>query len=174
VAERVKLVRASDPDPVDIRLNNGETVRFKSTVLPEGGRMFSYTPVSDLVRRADVGDRVITRITDICRDGQRASDVVARIGGEEFVMLPETPLESALLVADRLRRRIADTPLLDAIARVALTVSIGVAEAGSRTENVAALLKDADDALYRAKNAGRDRVETATTEAPAAPIALAS
>jgi GGDEF domain-containing protein len=53
VAERVRLVRAGDPDPIDIRLSSGETVRFKCTVLPDGGRMLSYTQVTDLVQRAD-------------------------------------------------------------------------------------------------------------------------
>jgi diguanylate cyclase (GGDEF)-like protein len=233
VAERVRLVRAGDRSPIDIRLSTGDTIRFKCTVLPDGGRMLSYIEVTDLVQRADewadlasvdgltglfnrrhflelaesewsrfdryerplslmmidvdrfksindrfghdVGDRVIEHVASICREGKRTSDIVARIGGEEFVMLlPETPLESAMLVAERLRRRIADSPLLDAAARVALTASIGVAEAGNRTDGVAALMKDADEALYRAKNAGRDRVVAATTEPPVAPIALAS
>jgi diguanylate cyclase (GGDEF)-like protein len=233
VAERVRLVRAGDPTTIDIRLSSGETLRFKCTVLPDGGRMLSYTPVTDLVQRADewedlasvdgltglfnrrhflelaesewsrfdryerplslmmididlfksindrhghdVGDRVIEHIASICREGKRASDIVARIGGEEFVMLlPETPLDSAVLVAERLRRRIAESPLLDAAARVALTASIGVAEAGAPTDGVAALMKEADAALYRAKNAGRNRVVAATDAPPAAPIALAS
>ena len=232
VAERVRLVRAGDPNLIDIRLSTGDTIRFKCTVLPDGGRMLSYMQVTDLVRRADawedlasvdgltglfnrrhflelaesewsrsdryerplslmmididrfktindrfghdVGDRVIAHVADICRDGKRGSDIVARMGGEEFVMLlPETTLESAVLVAERLRRRIADTPLLEPAARVALTASIGVAEAGRRTENIAALMKDADEALYRAKNAGRDRV-VAAAHPPAAPIAIAS
>ena len=233
VAERVRLVRAGDPTPIDIRLNGGDTIRFKCTVLPDGGRMLSYTQVTDLVQRADewedlasvdgltglfnrrhflelaesewsrfdryerplslmmididhfksindrfghdIGDRVIEHVASICREGKRASDIVARIGGEEFVtLLPETPLDSALLVAERLRRRIAESPLLDAAARVALTASIGVAEAGARTGNIAALMKDADEALYRAKNAGRDRVVAAGAEPPTSPIALAS
>ena len=233
VAERVKLVRAGDPAPVDIRMSNGDTVRFKCTVLPDGGRMLSYTLVTDLVRRADeleglasvdgltglfnrrhfldlaesewsrfdryerplslmmididrfksindryghdVGDRVIAHVAGICREGKRASDIICRIGGEEFVMLlPETPLDSAVLVAERLRRRIADSPLLDPATRVALTASIGVAEAGSLTADIMALMMAADEALYRAKNAGRDRVVAASVEIPPTPIALAS
>ena len=233
VAERVKLVRAGDPAPIDIRMSNGDTIRFKCTVLPDGGRMLSYTRVTDLVRRADaweglasvdgltglfnrrhflelaeaewsrfdryerplslmmididrfkaindrfghdIGDQVIVHVADICRQGKRASDIVGRIGGEEFVMLLlETPLDSAVMVAERLRRRIADSPLLDPAARLALTASIGVAEAGSLTPDIMALMKAADAALYRAKNAGRDRVVAASAEIPAAPIALAS
>ncbi len=232
VAERVQLVRAGDASPLDIRLTSGDTIRFKCKVLPDGGRMLSYTQVTDLVERADawadlasvdgltglfnrrhflelaeiewsrsdryerplalmmididrfksindhfghdVGDRVIEHVASICREGKRASDIVARIGGEEFViLLPETPIESAVLVAERLRRRIAESPLLDAAARVALTVSIGVAQAGRGTETIEALMKHADAALYRAKNTGRDRV-VAAADPPAAPIALAS
>jgi diguanylate cyclase (GGDEF)-like protein len=233
VSERVRLVRAGDPNLLDLRLSSGDTFRFKCTVLPDGGRMLSYTQVTDLVRRADewedlasvdgltglfnrrhflelaesewsrfdrydrplslmmididrfkaindrfghdVGDRVIEHVAALCREGKRASDTVARIGGEEFVMLlPETPLDSAHLVAERLRRRIADTPLLDAAARVALTASIGVAEADGRTGDIAALMKRADEALYQAKHAGRDRVVAATAAPPAGPVALAS
>jgi len=233
VSERVRLVRAGDPNLLDLRLSNGDIFRFKCTVLPDGGRMLSYTQVTDLVRRADewedlasvdgltglfnrrhflelaesewsrfdrydrplslmmvdvdrfksindrfghdVGDRVIQHVATLSREGKRASDIVSRIGGEEFVMLlPETSLDSAVLVAERLRRRIADTPLLDASARVALTASIGVAEADGRTGDIAALMKRADEALYRAKNAGRDRVVAATAEPPSGPVALAS
>src|SRR5262249_20766581 len=54
VAERIRRVRAGDLDPLDIRLSNGEGVRLRCTVLPAGGRMLTYTPITDLVQRATV------------------------------------------------------------------------------------------------------------------------
>lgn len=227
VADRVRRIRAGDLDPLDIRLSNGTIYRLECDVLPAGGRMLSYTPVTDLVQRAsvdsmtslfnrrhflelaegewsrfdryerplslmmldidlfksindryghDVGDRVIVHIADICRDSKRASDIVARIGGEEFVMLlPETPLESAQLVAERLRTRIAETPLDIAGAPIGITASIGVAAASPAMENIAALMKATDEALYRAKNAGRNRVVCNPDIAPhKPPLAIAS
>jgi diguanylate cyclase (GGDEF)-like protein len=99
----------------------------------------------------------------------RAADVVARWGGEEFVvLLPETDLERAQLVAERLRATVADmqtpVPELDGD----ITVSIGVA---TTSDNPRRLLVDADAALYRAKAAGRNRI--AATSARAAGRALA-
>jgi diguanylate cyclase (GGDEF)-like protein len=119
-------------------------------------------------------DQAIAHVAAVCRDGKRTPDIVARIGGEEFaLLLPETSIESARPVAERLRRQIADTPLIIAGAPIAITVSIGVAEATPEMADIAALMRAADQALYDAKHAGRNRV-VAVTEPPAGPIALAS
>jgi PAS domain-containing protein len=53
IAERVGMVRAGDPTPINIKLRNGEVLRFICTALPDGGRMLSYAPVTDLIRRTD-------------------------------------------------------------------------------------------------------------------------
>lgn len=53
IAERVGMVRAGDPTPINIKLRNGKVLRFVCTALPDGGRMLSYTPVTDLIRRTD-------------------------------------------------------------------------------------------------------------------------
>jgi PAS domain-containing protein len=53
VAERVRLVRSGDPTPLDLRRTNGEVIRMQCAVLPDGGRMLSYTVVTDIVRHAD-------------------------------------------------------------------------------------------------------------------------
>jgi diguanylate cyclase (GGDEF)-like protein len=96
----------------------------------------------------DVGDQAIAHLAAICRNSKRVPDIVARVGGEEFAMLlPETPLQSAALVAERLRREIAETPLVVAGAPIRLTVSIGVAEADTRMLGIVALMKEADEAL---------------------------
>jgi diguanylate cyclase (GGDEF)-like protein len=79
-------------------------------------------------------------------------------------------------VADRLRRAIADTPFIVAGAPMRLTVSIGVAEAGAGMDGVAALMKEADAALYRAKHSGRNCVVPPPHDAgrPSGPLVLAS
>jgi diguanylate cyclase (GGDEF)-like protein len=106
-----------------------------------------------------VGDYVIAEVADICREQKRSSDIVARIGGEEFiVLLPETDLASAVIVAERLRQQIGarDVDLGTRIARV--TVSIGVAELQPGMASIDELIKLADRALYVAKRTGRNRV----------------
>jgi diguanylate cyclase (GGDEF)-like protein len=109
----------------------------------------------------DVGDMVLRMIVDTCADSLRKNDVLARYGGEEFiVLLPETAPEGALAVVERLRERVAESPLtLDNDQQVAITVSIGLANLHSPEEGFEALLKRADDALYAAKRGGRNRVQ---------------
>lgn len=117
----------------------------------------------------DVGDQVIAQVASLCREDRRVSDVVARIGGEEFaLLLPETSIEAAYAVAERLRRNIEVSPLLSNSNGLAVTVSIGVAEAGPGMSGIVDLMKDSDRALYEAKRIGRNRV----VRAEALPIAV--
>ena len=107
------------------------------------------------------GDAVLREVAERLRAHVRAADLVARIGGEEFLVLAAGMAgETGLLVADRLRQVVAERPVQVAGGELAVTVSIGVAEAppGTRAE---ALLQLADAALYRAKENGRNRVEAA-------------
>ena len=107
-----------------------------------------------------VGDLVLRLLVDTCQDGLRKNDVLARYGGEEFiVLLPETPVDGAQAVVERLRERIASTPLtLEDGREVAVTVSVGLAGLSNYEEEFQALLKRADEALYAAKRAGRNCV----------------
>src|SRR5262249_1676541 len=83
------------------------------------------------------GDRVIKGIADICRLQRRGSDVAARFGGDEFIiMLPETALDDAILSAERLREAAAGYDFVGESARVKATVSIGAAEAGPEMVSV--------------------------------------
>jgi diguanylate cyclase (GGDEF)-like protein/PAS domain S-box-containing protein len=108
----------------------------------------------------DVGDQVLRKVAQITGSALRKVDIFARYGGEEFVIaLPETGLQEALLVADRLRESIASTPMADGGKPLHITVSIGIAVAGPDAADLATLLKQADTALYQAKNNGRNRVE---------------
>jgi two-component system cell cycle response regulator len=102
------------------------------------------------------GDHVLKEVVDRAKLALRPSDLVARMGGDEFaVVMPETDLNAALQIAERLRGRVADTP----IESVAATVSIGVAASRpDAKEELDAVLRRADAALYKAKGAGGNRV----------------
>jgi diguanylate cyclase (GGDEF)-like protein len=108
------------------------------------------------------GDRVLRSLALIFLQEMRKADAVCRYGGEEFaVLLPQTDLTSAMAIAERLRRRAAEVTVEDTDA--ALSVSIGVAtvrETNSRS--LTDLIAAADEALYRAKHEGRNRVCAAT------------
>lgn len=105
------------------------------------------------------GDSAIRAVADACRDVVRGNDLVGRLGGEEFgVVLVGVDLAAAVSIAERLRQRVAETvvPATNGAA-VRLHISAGVAVPGPR-EDISSLMIRADDALYAAKGAGRDRV----------------
>jgi two-component system cell cycle response regulator len=109
-----------------------------------------------------VGDRVLKEIVNRATFVLRPSDLVARMGGEEFVVvLPEADFDTALQIAERLRRRVGDMPVEggDSASPLSVSVSIGVAvvQPDGKEEPDAALQR-ADVALYTAKRAGRNRV----------------
>jgi len=111
----------------------------------------------------DAGDDILREFSNRIRKSIRGIDLACRYGGEEFVVLmPETDLAVATAVAERLRRRIAGEPfpILQGGQRIQVTISIGIA-ALAGGDNAATLLKRADQALYRAKRDGRNRVEPA-------------
>ena len=108
----------------------------------------------------DAGDDVLQDFAIRIRKSIRGIDLACRYGGEEFVVvMPETDMAVATMVAERLRRRIASEPFpIQKGARVIeVTISIGIAALGSG-DDAAAVIKRADQALYRAKRDGRNRV----------------
>ncbi len=106
----------------------------------------------------DVGDMVIQATARTLKQQLRDGDVIARVGGEEFaVLLPDTPADQLLTLAERLRAAIADSPL-EAQDAVCWTVSIGCAVLTPDISRIEALLKLCDQRLYHAKQLGRDRV----------------
>ncbi len=108
----------------------------------------------------DTGDRALAAVGEALRTHLRESDLAARSGGEEFaVLLPDTPVEGALRVAEELRRAIAEIDL--GLERTTMTASFGVAVLGLHADDAHALMQAADRALYAAKRGGRDRVEVA-------------
>jgi len=107
-----------------------------------------------------VGDKALNMVATVCRETLRRIDIFARYGGEEFVIaLPETPLEQALQVAERLRRTLMETPITTETKPLYITVSIGLTVTGLESVDLNTLLKQVDEALYKAKDNGRNRVE---------------
>lgn len=110
----------------------------------------------------DVGDHALVKVAALCGEDRRLTDIVARVGGEEFaILLPETAADAAVAVAERLCLRVAASPLLPSAEGMRVTVSIGAAAARPELAGVATLMKEADQALYEAKRRGRNRVATA-------------
>ena len=109
----------------------------------------------------DAGDDALREFALRIKRSIRGIDLACRCGGEEFVVvMPETDMTVAAMVAERLRRRIAAEPFaVDSGARnIPVTISIGIASLRRSDETAAGLLKRADQALYRAKRDGRNRV----------------
>ena len=105
------------------------------------------------------GDEVLQCVTSVLEHNVRPEDMVARYGGEEFaLLLPDTGLDTAMKVTERVRQAIEKFSILLDKENVNVTASFGVAEAGTG-DTAEALLSRADEALYRAKHAGRNRVE---------------
>ena len=213
--KREALIRSGDPTPVDIPVRDGRTIRAQCTPLAGGGRMFTYTDVTDLVQHArqqeilattdvltglhnrrhflkiaahewdrfrryghnicllyfdidnfkeindrmghDAGDKAIVQVAQVCGRVKRASDIVARMGGDEFVvLLPETQEDAGLAFASRLSAALSEEGFLFETHRTQLTISIGIAQARSALSDVSELLRIADARLYRAKAAGRN------------------
>jgi diguanylate cyclase (GGDEF)-like protein len=117
-----------------------------------------FKAVNDRLGHA-AGDRVLKNIAALCCAQKRESDVVARVGGEEFaVMLPETTATAAEQFAQRLCDGVRkSTPTIYGEA-LGVTVSVGVAGASVGTSGIETLMRRADQALYDAKRLGRDRV----------------
>jgi diguanylate cyclase (GGDEF)-like protein len=106
----------------------------------------------------DAGDAILVEAGQRMKELIRGQDLLARWGGEEFIiLLPETPLSGGRIVAEKIRRRIADTPFAVPGAGLSLTISIGAAQL-SEGQQAEEMIKSADVALYEAKRLGRDRV----------------
>jgi diguanylate cyclase (GGDEF)-like protein len=122
----------------------------------------------------DVGDSVIAHVANLCGRQKRETDILARFGGEEFVLLmPQTRGGTAVPFAEELRRRIEAEPLAVDGETLRITTSIGVAEADAGMASLGDLLKRADQALYDAKRDGRNRVRTRLPATPAREAAAA-
>jgi diguanylate cyclase (GGDEF)-like protein len=215
VARRVAAVREPDAASSNLRTADGRHIRVHCLKLANNGRLLTYHDVSDLVRNAEqlerlattdamtglynrghflslakaewsrfqrycrplsvlmididhfkavndryghaVGDEALISVANACRKGKRDPDIVGRLGGEEFaILLPETDLSQARIVADRLAKNVAGHGLTAHRVHFNVTVSIGFATASLSMPGFEALLNAADQALYQAKANGRN------------------
>jgi diguanylate cyclase (GGDEF)-like protein len=111
------------------------------------------------------GDTALVKISETLRAKTRQSDFPSRFGGEEFVLvLPDTDLDGALLVANKVHEEIRSRTFGTASRSFSLTVSIGLSSTCAKTyREWREMLEDADQALYVAKNSGKDRIESCTS-----------
>jgi diguanylate cyclase (GGDEF)-like protein len=105
------------------------------------------------------GDRALRHLVATLRAGIRPTDLLGRLGGEEFaIVLTDTPPSPAETVAERLRARVAEAPVVFGDRLIPMTISIGLAVQFETDASIEQIIARADDALYRAKSGGRNQV----------------
>lgn len=105
------------------------------------------------------GDWVLTKIAEACAQSLRPTDVIGRFGGEEFIVaLPDTGPDDAQIVAERLKKKVAELPLKVEMSEIRLSVTIGIAFASTEDADLESLIMRADQTLYVGKRDGRNRI----------------
>ena len=167
---RRQLVEESVTDPLTGVRNRRYLERFLETEAARAQRYETECSVAMLdldhfkvyndAHGHPAGDGVLRGVADILRAEARQADVVARYGGEEFVqIMPETGLEDARSTAERIRRTVEERRFPgEEVLPDGITVSLGVASLPANAETAKGLIQAADQALYRAKERGRNRV----------------
>lgn len=164
-----ELLRLAATDPLTGALNRRE---FTSLADQESQRSNRYNrPLSIMMLDLDhfkklndtyghaAGDKALQRFTTLCCNALRTVDVFGRWGGEEFVtLLPETDVEGAVIIAERLRKLVSQNMLVYNNQTISFTTSIGIAQYRSGEVSVEGPLSRADSAVYDAKKAGRNRI----------------
>ncbi|MGN6702122.1 MAG: diguanylate cyclase [Burkholderiaceae bacterium] len=183
-AAQAQLQKLATTDPLTGLYNRRHTIEVAEHEIRRRAR--SSAPLSFLIADIDhfkaindthghdAGDRVLVEVAAALRRSTREQDIVARWGGEEFlVVLPDTDRDAAISVGERIRREMLQACLAGGATPVTLTIGVSGHQDG---ENFGESVGRADRALYRGKEAGRDRVQPASGEAPTtiAPIAGAA
>jgi len=134
------------------------TRRYKSPLTVLMLDVDKFKQVNDTYGHA-CGDTVLTKLANICIAELRDIDFIGRLGGEEFsVCLTETTLDDALLVAERLRKSVENTVIRAGTDEINVTVSIGLTEISDADQKFSCALNRADQALYSAKEQGRNKI----------------
>ncbi len=140
---------------------NSELHRVQRTKEPSSLIMFDidhFKNVNDTFGH-QAGDEVIRETSRLLRETMRTTDIAGRYGGEEFaVILVDTPAKNALIFADRLRQRIEELTVNYDNLTIKFTISLGVAEYNSNIREHTQWIEHADNALYQAKESGRNKV----------------
>lgn len=160
-AEKLRVL--AETDPLTGCLNRRAIFARSMALLADGGAVLAvdvdhFKTVND-TRGHAAGDGALVALSDRVRSVLRPGDEFARLGGEEFaIVLPGASDAEAIAVAERLREAVEADPMQVSGDEVPLTVSIGVVQGGTAGEGLDSWLKEADSRLYRAKEAGRNRV----------------
>lgn len=145
------------------RLKTDEVLEYELTQAKRSKTVFSIA-LFDIDRFKDIndtyghniGDRVLVELSDVLRKCSRKTDTIGRWGGEEFIAIfPETDLDGAIIAAEKIRKSIEDHKF-EEVGKV--TCSFGVTES-EKSDTGSSIVARVDEALYRAKNNGRNRVE---------------
>ncbi|MDA8441719.1 MAG: diguanylate cyclase [Peptococcaceae bacterium] len=165
--EKLHVAAMTDPlTGLANRRNITEKIKTEINRFKRTQRMFSFI-IADIdffktINDAyghECGDYVLKYIADLMQAEIREQDMLARWGGEEFLFfVPETDLEGAKTIAEKLRAKVERFPILYADNKISLTMTFGVA-IFSPTEGMDASIRNADNALYKGKARGRNRVE---------------
>ena len=170
IAAREQLRAEASQDPLTGVLNRGALlkilVRDCSRAEREGTPLATLMVDVDYFKKVNdtfghsAGDAVLVNVAKRMRDMLRPYDALARFGGEEFLLvLPACDAAAAMVVAERVRAAVAEPPIMAESRAISVTCSIGVsAVSHGHAVSPATLIEAADMALYRAKNAGRNRV----------------
>ena len=175
-----KLRESASTDPLTGVLNRRAIARESAREISRAHR--SRTPLSIVVLDIDhfkaindlhghnAGDQALCALTALLGRGLRNIDLIGRLGGEEFVLiLPDTRLDGAALIAEKLRKTLSAHPLPLSTGLLKMTFTAGVAQLLASDTGLHSFLERADKALYRGKSAGRNRIvvaEARPTQAP--------
>lgn len=152
---------------------DGELERYRRYQRPLSVAMIDidhFKKVNDTHGHA-AGDKVLRALAELLVRELRAIDWAGRLGGEEFaIVFSETDLDKAKLVCERLLMTVGAMEVDIDVAKISITVSIGLTEVGPATQDSTDILKRADELMYAAKTGGRNRVEVDTRDEQAPPL----
>lgn len=169
VREQHKAAQLANIDPLTQAYNRRFLENYMDRLLNTDGKrafqgslvmidMDAFKEINDTYGH-DAGDSVLQEMAKRCLENLRAEDVLARLGGDEFaIVLPDRSGEDARVVAERIRTALARRPAVRGMQVLPMRVSIGVATNFEPGITSYSAFKRADDALYQAKRAGRNRV----------------